>query len=324
MSLYTQDGLASLLASSLGESYILDPAKLSFVAWPHGSHSAPLPLTATIGAPSYIPPDGSGVPAECRLKEYALRVSFGEAPGPPGLYDVELQTADGFAKTDRGVSLPYRDSSRFPESRLLGTISWPRDPDVTLARARAEFVGRNVYGYGGISIACPHWSNAYEFNVPVLIRAVERDTGQLEDLSTGPATDFFAVSPLRFVVDVPSIQPLAQGGTSGDSRNEPGSGSCPGFVLADWQVDRTIGLSPPPVPFDPSRDVRRNSFYPEIAVGMTRDDVAWRIGYPSDFADRAAIDRESVWTYEQPPPGGFTVTFRDGKVIAFTKPAMPP
>jgi hypothetical protein len=236
------------------------------------------------------------------------------------MYDVQLHAAAGFGQTESGAPLVWSYPVSWPVH-----VWWPDESqgDPVLAELRRRLIGKNIYGYGGIVIDCdPRWFKTYGATAPIHVTDVQRDRGRLEQLWTGSTTHwgneaaihFFAQDPIRIITEIPPVPEIAQGG----SNIEGAPARCPAIVLADWQVDATISTTaPPPLPNDPfSSHV--------ISVGMSRKEVAWRLGYPNEFAGKSTMDREAVWQYKDSPLGWFHVTFRDDKVTSFTRPGMPP
>jgi hypothetical protein len=307
--LRTSDGVAQLHAFGR-DAYTIDPRLLSFVFRRHGASDATFaPMAATIADAHLLPRQSSG-----GLQEYIMDVRFARPDAAGGLYDVQLVAADGFARDDRGAELPLGDWSR-PEPQGHVVVWWPPADDGSLQRIRDELVGKDVYGFGGITIGCqPRSFSDYDAVTPVHVRGVERDRGKVEHLWTGStvqwgndlAPNFFAVEPLRILVDMPAnAKPFVFGGTS-----SPAAGECPAIVLADWQVDVTLSLGPPP----PS--VPHNVHgYGKVEIGMTRRDVVWRHGYPTQYGGAADLDRLSTWTYSA--DNSPTITFRNDRVSGY-------
>jgi hypothetical protein len=305
-------------AFSLGDPYTIDRHKLSFTARPYGSdlRVPGVRIAVTLGTPQVIPPRDTAHP-ERELRQYAMNAIFPQSPGPPGLYDIELTAAPGFAKTDAGAPLPFGDWSHPPAAWHVA-MWWPdtRDGDARLKDARRRFAGHDVFGYGGIVVGCPNWFDTFTAATSVRVREVVRDTGQVEELWTGAvvhggdemAPHFFAVAPLRLLVEKPSAQPLGSGGSSGWSLER-----CPALVLADWQLDVTLSLTaPPPLP-------ELSGVYPQFRVGMTKDEVAWRFGYPRTLEGLAAFRRADRWVYDGNPFNNFWVAFRNGRATGFSE-----
>jgi len=318
--LRTQDDVATLHAFALpGVAFTLDPSKVSFKGRPYDKPNAPAQhLDATIGSPVYVPPEGS--PLTGRLVEYAMPVTFRPSQ-PPGMYHVELEAAPGFARSPEGTDLGYGDWSR-SDATLSFNLWWPPEDngDPGVENARKKLTGRNVYGYGGIDIGCPHWHNMHAASVTIKVSQVLREHGKVAELWTGStihwgndaALHFFAIDPLRVVVEMPSAKAIGLGGS-----NQPTSDvlPCPALKLADFQIDRILSVQPPPVKSGPPP---KDPY--SLEVGMTRTDVAWLRGYPNELGDRAELDREPTWQYFDGPGDAYSVTFRNDRVISFTTP----
>jgi hypothetical protein len=245
---------------------------------------------------------------------YHLPIAFPDRPEHPGMYDVAVVADSGFARYNDGSVLRTEGASHV-------NVYWPDDmgDDAGLRTAKAVLENHTVYGYGGIELSCGAASSkTYLANVGVAVQSVERRHGAVQQLWTGAlpswgndlAYSFFAVDPLA----VKATYPAAASFGSGSSSAPAGDAPCPGFLLADpWQLDVTLtATKPPPLP--------GGSDQYTIAFGMSRADVAWRRGYPQGYATRAVMNGRSVWAYEDGPGDAYTVTFRDGRVVAFTVP----
>jgi hypothetical protein len=316
------DGRVTLHAFSLGPpagvSYVIDASKLTFTAQRYGRPDDPgEPVDITVGSPVFVPPL-----AVEGLREYSMPVTFGGPPNGPGMYDVTLHAAEGFARTQSdGTPLRFGDWSR-AAARWHVLVYWPdeRSGDATLRRLSDRLAGTTVYGYGGITIECqPRFVNSFDAHVGVHVRKLIRDTGTAQQLWMGSgsgsldsATNFFAVDPLRILVDVPDAKPRGSGGNTiaPDDR-------CPKISLADWQVDLTLSTRPPPASLP---DDRGGVGF--IKPGMSRADVVWRLGYPPEFATREEINRETTWTYDYGPRDETRVEFRDDRVTSYDGPSM--
>jgi hypothetical protein len=226
---------------------------------------------------------------------------------------------DGFARAEGGAEIPLHAdggfSAAYPEQ-----FSWPdeSDNDVALARLRTMLVGHKVYGFGGIAISCrPTWTKFYAASTPVRIRSIEREHGRAVWLGTGNAATnpdamgaaFVAFDPISIVVDEPSNSryPIVGmnslvGGTSGP---------CPSIEVADWQVETTLSLSPPPATATTQAQLR---------IGATRDSIVWTYGYPNEVGTRATLRAEPTWHYGF-AMGRYSVTFADDRVSSFTTPS---
>jgi len=322
ISIYLREnrGAGELYTSALYESYAVNTERFSFTAAqydrPGGLEYA---IPATFGRP--VPVQPVGQPAYQPQRDYEIPVAFSRVPGLPGMYDVQLHVADDFGKTGDGRTLVWwQPSASWPVH-----MWWPdeRRGDPNLAALRRRFVGKDVYGYGGVVISCwPQWFKVYSSTTPIRVKAVVRDQGRLEELWTGTmlhwgdeaALHFMANDPVRFVVDSPKVKDVGEGGSGVAAISAP----CPAIVLADWQVDLTISTAPPPtLPGDLFASQR-------IWIGMSRDEVAWRRGYPNEFSEKRALDRETTWRYKDALRDSYSVTFRGDKVASYTSPARPP
>jgi hypothetical protein len=315
------DGVLTLHAFSYGKPYTLDVRKLSFTEQPHGS-SFPTKISVAIGAPSYVKrprPHNTGQ----GVREFSMPVQF-PRPGAPGLYDVRLRAQPGFAVTDDGANLPFGDWSNRSTLPWMVQMWWPgwSKDDAALREAQRRFRGRNIYGYGGIVLGCAHWFYAYKADTPIHVREVLRDTGRVEELWPGTtisagddrAPHFFAFDPLRFLVDLPKVISVGSGGSSGSSSESRRSQeACPALMLADWQTDVTISRKAPP--FLP----RLTGPYPQFRIGMQRSEVAWRFGYPREYAGLTTLQKARKWTYDGNPSNSFWVEFGNRGVSNFIR-----
>jgi hypothetical protein len=305
------NGHAALHAFTLGKPYSIDTAGLSFTARPFGHAGAtPHPLAVTIGDP---------VPGEDgRLQELVMPLTFGASPADGGLWDVELHAAQGFAKTSDGDALPFGDWSR-PSERWNMAMWWPSRSDIDgLATLRTTYVGHDVYAYGGATLQCGPSVAAYDPAAPLPIVAIEREEQRVAMLGPGihggandAAPRFVAIEPLRFVFRTPDAK--HQRGYGGSVEGD----GCPAIELADWQIDATFSFQPPPASLDLRPRTRM------LHAGMTRADVAWLLGYPTEFAGRERMQRERSWDYDDGPCCGRNVVFRGDRVASFTERSLP-
>ncbi len=316
----------SIVASTGGTSVVtLDTSKLRLFARPHvngnrirrerrvaasigQAQTTSSEIVKTIDSPQYV-------------QSFSIPVKLSGPPGPPGIYDVWARALDGFATKRDGtpVSLAQRFTAAYPEQ-----VWWPDESgnDRELVRLRKELVGRFIYGYGHIAISCPpSWTKFYAPSTPIRVRSIAREHGHITWLGTGSAASdsypfvsgapFIAFDPLLIVVEEPSS---ARYPPTGENHGVGGAaGPCPGFKLADWQVDTTLSLLPPPAGIGPE--------FAALRVGMTRDEVIWTRGYPNEVGTRAALRGEPTWHYGV-GLGRSTVTFIKNRVAAFTTPNL--
>lgn len=300
---------------SFGRPYTIDPSKLHFVIRPWDATYAPKPFAAQVGAPVLDRSEEQSQPPQQpgRILSYHLPVVFPSPPARPGMYDVTVDAEPGFTRYDDGTELPVGPWGR-------SDVYWPDEAgaDAGLRTARAELQNRTVYGYGGLVVSCHNYTyNTYLADVGVPVRNVERRHDMVEQMWTGSMTSrgndqaysFLAVDPLVVHAEYPSTRWSWGGGGSPDD-----DAPCPGLTLADpWHIDVTLTTTkPPPLPggYDQFK----------IAVGMSRDDVARRRGFPQGYLTRAALEAKTVWEYDDAPMDQYTVTFRNGRVVSFTVP----
>ena len=302
---------------SFGKPFTIDPSKLRFVIRPGDATSEPKPFAAQVGAPVLDRKDEQAQPPGT-VMSYHLPIVFPARPARPGMYDVTTQPDPGFMK--------YEDGTEFPvDSWPRSDVYWPDEAgaDAGLRAARGALVNRMVYGYGGLVISC-HSSafRTYLADVGVPVRSVERRHDMVEQMWTGSmmswgndqAYSFLAVDPLVVNAEYPSEKWFAIGGGGSTDDAAP----CPGFTLADpWHIDVTLSTTKPP-----ALPAGYDQF--KIAVGMSRDDVVRRRGYPQGYLNRASLDAKSVWEYDAALMDQYTVTFRNGRVASFTLPQQMP
>jgi hypothetical protein len=306
-------GRFSVGVSSFGKKFTVDPTKLHFVIRPWNATTEPAPFGAQVGPPVLERSSDQARPPGT-MTVYSLAVVFPTRPVRPGMYDVTLQAERDLARYDDGTELPVGSWGR-------SDVYWPDEggADPSLRAAREAIENRVAYGYGGLVISC-HRSlyRTYLADVGVQVRTVERRHDTVERMWTGSMTSqgndqaysFLDVDPLVVHADYPSAKWFSFGGGGTTDDDAP----CPGFTIADpWQIGVTLTtVEPPPLP----------SGYDQfkIAVGMSRDDVARRRGYPQGYFTRAQLDARSVWEYDEALMDQFTVTFRNGRVASFTVP----
>jgi hypothetical protein len=231
------------------------------------------------------------------------------------------QALGGFATLPGPPEAPIFPSGAYTsDSRVM--VWWPdlSGGDAALRRLRARYVGKRVYGFGGIATSCPPtWTQFYTPMSGVRVRSIQREYGIVEWLAGGRGTGapyviglgFLGYAPLRFVVDPPP----ATAGALAPNYIVPGMpGPCPEFELADFQVETKLSLDPPPFSIP--------STLQPIRPGMSRDAVIWTRGYPEELATKAAMRRESVWRFGCAMAQCTTVTFRHDRVISVYVPPM--
>lgn len=279
------------------------PSAAQFAAAPGPLDLATLNAAVAVAGPLDLANLGQEMTAE-RTTETAWRRALG-----------------GFVTLPRPPAVPMYPSGAYNNgSRVM--VWWPNlsGSDAALKRLRARYVGKRVYGFGGIATSCPPtWTQFYTPMSGVRIRSILREYGIVEWLAGGSRAGapyvvglgFLGYAPLRFVVDPPSVT----AGALAPNYNVPGMpGPCPEFELADFQVETKLSLEPPPFPI-------ATTLQP-IRLGMSRDAVIWTRGYPEELATKAAMRRESVWRYGGAMAQYTTVTFRHDRVVSVNVPPM--
>jgi len=317
------NGAISLKAWTVGASLVtLDSSKLRLFARPHVNGAAiasKRQMMASFGhaRSTRLDVTQTSQPPPYYVQDFSIPVKLAGPPGPPGTYDVWPRTIDGFATARDGTSVPL-DKRLANDSQQLW---WPDESgnDRELAGLRRQFVGHLVYGYGGIAISCrPAWTKFYAASTPVRVRSIMRERGHITWLGTGSAASapdapgiisFIAFDPLEIVVEEPSSARYPPLGTNYVIKGL--SSVCPEIELADWQLDTTLSLHPPPTGVGAEQAALR--------VGMTRDEVVWTRGYPNEVATRTVLRAESTWIYGV-AIGRYTVTFVNDRVASFTIP----
>jgi hypothetical protein len=314
-----KDGAFVVGVGLIGRPFTVDSTKLHFTIRRADATTPPVPFAAQVGAPVLDRSPNRPHPLPpATFTDYGLPVVFPDVPARPGMYEVGLQVDPGFTRYEDGTELP--DEMGWPDPKVY----WPDEAgdDAALRTARSAIENHTVYGYGGIVLSCGGASfRTYLADVGVHVRSVERRRGTVQRLWTGSLTSwgddsaysFLAVDPLAIRAEYPSAKWSAIGGTDKPAGDAP----CPGFTLADpWQVDVTLTtLPPPPMPA---------GYEGNLAIGMSRSDVAWMRGYPQGYATRAALDALPVWEYRVALMDHYTVTFRNGRVASFTVPPRMP
>jgi hypothetical protein len=301
------DGNATLHASSIGIPYTIDPGALSFSARRLGEPGGTQhPLDVTIGAVQLA--------QHGRLEEFVMPITFGRSPADGGLWNAEPHAAKQFATPSDGLSLPLGDWSR-PTDRWHIVVWWPSQNDVDrLSKVRDGYFGHNVYAYGGLALKCGPNVAAFDASAPLRVVAIEREQNRVAMLWPGTrsgndlAPRFVAIEPLRFVFSTPPAGHQLSFGSNIEGKD------CPAVELADWQIDSTFSLKPPPASLDLRRKLQA------LHAGLTRDEVAWLLGYPTDFASRDKILHERTWFYDVGPRFSTTVVFRGDRIASFKAP----
>jgi hypothetical protein len=185
--------------------------------------------------------------------------------------------------------------------------------DAMVDDLRSAYEGKHVWHYAGGWSECP-WSEKGNGTGDGIDRPQVRITriariyggsyivplGSMPAASMSPFTQpggFYTWSPIVVFFDRAPVAPCI----------------APYFTMFSdrWDFERVFSLAPPAKP------VR------DIALGMTKDEVAWSIGFPLVYGTRADVFALDTWKYAYLPPFHYWVYFKDGKVVKFGQDGNP-
>lgn len=96
------------------------------------------------------------------------------------------------------------------------------------------------------------------------------------------APSIYAFDPIQISFSLPHEKPIGE-----PYRIVGSSCSKPRLSLADFQVDVTVSMRPPPA----------QSIVRSLRIGMTREAVIWSRGYPWEIGERSTLLHLAKWTY---------------------------
>lgn len=219
----------------------------------------------------------------------------------------------------------------------------------TLRATKAQYEGKQVWCYGGPGAQCvstePGMSISLSgrLDVPLRIRRIERIYLPQVEMGIGNATfiggeresAFITDNPLIVILDAPAkglkfsglfyVGDKDIGETSIDAVSEPRA-HCLGLwdeVSDSWDFERKYSLFSPfkTHPTWPAR-MRKAVMSGEVVKGMTREMVAWAIGWPSIYGTKSEMLALDDWAYDNIPFQGY-VYFRNGRMINQEWPRLP-
>ncbi|MEN6584215.1 MAG: hypothetical protein ABFD54_17355 [Armatimonadota bacterium] len=219
----------------------------------------------------------------------------------------------------------------------------------TVKDLKAQYEGKLVWCYGGPGAQCVSTEPGMSIgmsgrvDVPLRIRRVERVYMPKTELAMGNATfmggeresAFVTDNPLVVILDAPA-RGLEFNGFAyvGDKDAEKMSMDvvsnprvhCLGLwneVSDRWDFEREYNLSSPfKSHLDWSTKMRKAVLRGEVAKGMTREMVAWVMGWPSIYGTKGEMLSIDDWTYDNIPFQGH-VYFKNGRVISQEWPRLP-
>ncbi len=257
-------------------------------------------------------------------------IAFTNAAGDP------VATSSMLARI---LILEHVDAARM-QLRLEGTdfdVYVPKAPDAMSApglyplvvddsvkHLRAKYAGRQVWGYGGLYA----YLSGGGTSGPLAVEGIYRAAGYGAVLGIGSpqywsadlASDFVALDPLVIRFGTPAI--YAKPGPAVPLEQVPASYA----ILSDvWDFERSYSLVSmtrmhPEWPAATLDAIGQH----EVEMGMTKDMIAWMLGYPAAYGTKEQVQKLDVWTYEAPAPFGYTVYFRNGVVVKYDPPRTLP
>lgn len=211
-------------------------------------------------------------------------------------------------------------------TRILGL--YPLVADETVDRLKAKYLGKRVWGYGGLDVFSDDRMGTSYDGLPIL--GIYRAYGYGRTLNVGGPFETSNVNVLTYFV---ALDPLViRFGGSALSSVQPLMGTpipqhLPTYAIVSdtWDFERLYSLASI-ADAHPSWSAAilskiRNG---KIEKGMTKDMIAWMFGYPSIYGTLEQVRQLDVWEYEQPAPFSYTVRFRNGVVVKYDPPGNLP
>lgn len=258
-------------------------------------------------------------------REQAVRIS--DEHGVPLPFDqvaARLLTYTGTISSSSGEAGVHFDRSggKHLGVTFLG-FSDPKDvpglypviEDRVSKQMNAEYGEHRVWTRGTPDVFCDACHEYMPPNSALFVVGVYRARGYAEDMAIRQDGRNLA-QPSSFRALDPRIVALRDRGSFGPhSHMLPLSDSGPNAYATfsdDWDLERNLSLvsmeqSHP----DWSTSVRNAIVAVKPKLGMTRDMVAWMLGYPSTYGTIAQLNRLDTWIYDGPPSTdiGFNFSF---------------
>jgi hypothetical protein len=230
-----------------------------------------------------------------------------------------------------------------PAPRDVAHISGivPLVDDRNVDNLNRRYDGKNVWGRGGFGASCVlnapggTWGASGPSAHPIVVRRVFRIYRNV-DMAIGPQigamgggrkSEYYDESPLVVWLSVPDDTVFSSVSGTGSIRVQTVSAHAPASAaplrvnpmgpndacvayytyFADaWDMDRAYSLVPPPAGL---REMRN---------GLTHEQVAWVLGYPSMYGSPAQLDALRAWRYDNLPPFDYWVYFdANDRVVKF-------
>jgi hypothetical protein len=189
---------------------------------------------------------------------------------------------------------------------------YPLVVDDTVRQLRTRYVGRYVWGYGGINAL--GGGRAYGSRDALAISSIDRAYGYALTINVGTqamrnvdlSADFVALDPLvvRFRLH----------------------GTVLYWVVADaWGFERSYSLvSMAQAHPEWGAATRAKILNRVVELGMTKDMIAWMFGYPDAYGTIDQVRKLDTWSYDMPAPSAFAMHFRNGVLVKYDPPGQMP
>jgi len=258
------------------------------------------PLTTLGEGGTFVDGNGASIPAS-RIEARVLTLKRVEAGR------IQFQDEDGMLLYVPRVS----DAMSIPDL-------YPLVVDSTVRVLRTEYVGRQVWGYGGMSVIGRGWRAGTRGGLPIAAIYLAYGYAPMLDIGASVSQDrlpssFVALNPLivRFGLPqnanaLPVYSPLSHDVLGYSIRSDA------------WDFVRSYSLvSMTQAHPDWSRTTISEVQQGKIALGMTKDMIAWASGYPSVYGTIEQVQRLDTWHYTCSAPFSSTVYFHNGVVVRY-------
>ncbi|BDP42218.1 hypothetical protein DAETH_21870 [Deinococcus aetherius] len=213
--------------------------------------------------------------------------------------------------------------------------------DETTRALRERYEGREVWVYGGGPLTCLTGSSTVDYTgsplTPVRVVGLSRVRQRTAvPLRGGTILPQEVDTPILVRVRLPESFQVSSGSTTGTSEDWfrlARSATCREFTelyANEAHLSRELSLTPPP---DDVKEVLRRfarlppeDEQPHSFLGLTHHQVLWLRGAPeSPLTDVDTLLRADEWSWMGPPGrGDWTLTFRNDRVVAESRPSPSP
>jgi hypothetical protein len=299
----------------------------------------------------YIPATAAQLPQKQLGQQFLL------LPGESTLYrdasdreiprrDIVMHTATLTHIDGDSIELAVQGTPYLLREKVAGSIAQidgllPMVEDVAVRDLNARYAGRSIWGRGGFGSECVLETAGGTLGAsgpsdkPYRVKRVFRIYRSYYDLAIGAEigamggerkSSFIDESPIVVWLDIPpdaEFTGIMGTGAMNIAARPAGSvpaapatpahlgpsDACVAYYMnfADtWDMERAYSLVPPP------------SRLGEMRAGLTREQVTWILGYPSEYAPISNLNRLSAWRYDNLQPFNYWVYFdAQGRVTKF-------